>query len=307
MALPGFGLRENILHVVILKGPHNLFQKPLASMFMCAVGSLPVMNTEPEAMRVIKNPNGRTAIVLLDLTGRAEVIEMTPNQLVISTKDPEALEAAGWAPVDYPVEKAASRYLAHKAGVSEDVRIALERILAQHPDEQVTTTTECHMSIEQNLTIIAESMQALVAAVQETNEILKSRATATTTVEVAAPATTRRRKAEAAAPAQAPEPAPAPEPEPAPAPEVPQEQAAGHPVEPEAGEEFGADPFGQEDVTNYSEADVTALGAKVSRLSAESRVAAMKILKETTPAGRVAGCSQEVLNALYAKLKTLDV
>ena len=169
---------------------------------------------------VLIDANGHTAIAAPHPSDAdtAQLVRMDQGQLAILFTSVAAIKHMGFKPMaDYPVEKAAAKFLSHKAGVSFAARQMLEQLarptntqpelrptpaagLTKQQDFSETT----NMTIEQNLARLAdaqektaEHLSAILAALLSRNELLASTG-AKLLADTAAPGTAPAQAAEAA-------------------------------------------------------------------------------------------------------------
>ena len=169
---------------------------------------------------VLIDANGHTAIAAPHPSDAdtAQLVRMDQGQLAILFTSVASIEHMGFKPMaDYPVEKAAAKFLSHKAGVSFAARQMLEQLarptdtqpelcptpaagLTKQQDFSETT----NMTIEQNLARLAdaqektaERLSAILAALLSRNELLASTG-AKLLADTAAPGTAPTQAAEVA-------------------------------------------------------------------------------------------------------------
>ena len=169
---------------------------------------------------VLIDANGHTAIAALHPSDAdtAQLVRLGQDQLTILFTSVAAIKHMGFKPMaDYPVEKAAAKFLSHKAGVSFAARQMLEQLarptntqpelrptpaagLTKQQDFSETT----NMTIEQNLARLAdaqektaEHLSAILAALLSRNELLASTG-AKLLADTAAPGTAPTQAAEVA-------------------------------------------------------------------------------------------------------------
>ena len=124
---------------------------------------------------VLIDANGHTAIAALHPSDAdtAQLVRMGQDPLTILFTSVASIEHMGFKPMaDYPVEKAAAKFLSHKAGVSFAARQMLEQLarptdtqpelcptpaagLTKQQDFSETT----NMTIEQNLARLADAQE----------------------------------------------------------------------------------------------------------------------------------------------------
>lgn len=78
--------------------------------------------------QVIADSGRRTAIVIAQGPKFISCVRMDAGELTTTRLPQEQIEAEGWRPIDYPVERAIDIYLAHPGGVSPAARRALDDV-----------------------------------------------------------------------------------------------------------------------------------------------------------------------------------
>ena len=272
---------------------------------------------------VFIDTNGRTAIAV-EHTSPFDVhfIRMDQDPLTVLFTSLPGIETMGFKPIEgYPVERAAEKFLGHRAGLNHAARQILERLAgiqntnrptpAAGPliQQQTTNQEKQTMTIEQTLERLAaaqektaEHLSAILTALLARNDLLASTGAKllgdsptpaeTATASDEKPKRTRRTKEqiaadEAAAPAQAETPATAEEP---------------------AAEGFEDDNFDEgagasAEVVQRTHEDVQALFGKLSQTG--KRDDAIKVIKGKYGFGGVSKIETDKLNVIHDELAEL--
>ncbi len=78
---------------------------------------------------VVRDRNGHTAILVGQGPTYVQLIEMRSSALTVSRLTEDAYADRGFRAIDYGVPRAARHFLAHRGGVGDAARIALEACL----------------------------------------------------------------------------------------------------------------------------------------------------------------------------------
>ena len=77
---------------------------------------------------ILADSGRHTAIIISKGTQAIRCVRMDAGELTIAHLHPAQIEAEGWLPHDYPLDRAIDIYLAHPAGISPAARQALEGV-----------------------------------------------------------------------------------------------------------------------------------------------------------------------------------